>query len=472
MLTTPPRSSARRLRAAATASVLLLAASLAACSSSDDSGGDDEADSIKVWIQEDLPDRVAATQKIVDAFTADTGVEVELVPVAEDQFNQLLTSSAAAGDLPDVIGGVSLPQVRTMSANELLDTDATAEVMDGLDEATFSPSALELTRDGDTQLAVPSESWTQILLYRQDLFDKAGLEAPTSYDTILAAAEALDSPDMAGFVGANIAGDAFTEQTFEHVALGNGCELVDEEGEVTLDSDACVESFEFYGDLVGNYSVSGGQDVDTTRASYFAGQAAMTIWSTFILDEMAGLRNDALPTCPECKKDPGFLAENTGVVTSIAGPSGTAPAVFGEITSWVIPVESAAGSAQDFVDYLMNDGYLPWIAIAPEGKVPVRAGTSESPTEFSDAWAGLDVGVDTKAPLAEFYGDDVLTALTTGPEQLARWAIPQGQGDLLGAIQGEHPVATAVNEVTDGGDPADAATKAADAVRSIQESLQ
>ena len=72
-------------------------------------------------------------------------------------------------------------------------------------------------------------------------------------------------------------------QTFEHLALGNDCQLVDDAGKVTIDSQQCVESLKFYGDLVSKYSVSGGQDVDTTRASYFAGQAAMTIWSTFIL---------------------------------------------------------------------------------------------------------------------------------------------------------------------------------------------
>ncbi len=95
-----------------------------------------------------------------------------------------------------------------------------------------------------------------------------------------------------------------------------------------------------------NYTVSGAQDVDTTRASYFAGQAAMIIWSTFILDEMAGLRNDALPNCPECKKDPGFLAKNSGVVTSIQGPSGSAPATFGEITSWAIAGRVASDPAK------------------------------------------------------------------------------------------------------------------------------
>ena len=68
--------------------------------------------------------------------------------------------------------------------------------------------------------------------------------------------------------------------------------------------------------------MSGAQDVDTTRASYFAGQAAMIIWSSFILDEMAGLRNDALPTCPECKDDPAFLPKNSGVVTVAPGAVG------------------------------------------------------------------------------------------------------------------------------------------------------
>jgi multiple sugar transport system substrate-binding protein len=464
----------RRARVAAlVTTVIALSTSLAACGSDDDSGGGGggtSAKSITVWIEEDLPDRVAATQKIVDAFTAKTGVKVKLVAVAEDQFNQILTSNAAAGKLPDVIGGLPLGQVRTLSANELLDTDATGDVIDDLDAGTFSDSALELTSDGDTHLSVPSESWVQLLLYRKDLFEQAGLAAPTTYDDVLAAAKALDSGDVAGFIGANVAGDAFTEQTFEEIGLGNDCQLVDDGGEVTFDSDECVEALDFYGQLQQDYSVTGAQDVDTTRASYFAGQGAMLIWSSFILDELAGLRNDALPTCAECKDDPAFLAKNTGVVTSIQGPSGSEPATFGEVTSWTITADSATDPAEQFVEYMMTDGYEPWIAIAPEGKIPVRAGNTPDSTEYADAWSGMDVGVDTKAPLSQFYGQDVIDALTTGTDTLNRWAIPQGQGDLLGAIQGEQPVANAVNEVANGTDPADAAKEAADAIRAVQDS--
>ena len=122
---------------------------------------------------------------------------------------------------------------------------------------------------------------------------------------------------------------------------------------------------------------------------------------------------------------------------------------------------------------MMTDGYEPWIAIAPEGKVPVRSGPESGSTEYADAWAGMDVGVDTKAPLSEFYGQDVIDALTAGTDTLPRWAIPQGQGDLLGAIQGEQPVANAVNEVSNGTDPAEAAVQqAADAIREAAESVQ
>jgi multiple sugar transport system substrate-binding protein len=194
----------------------------------------------------------------------------------------------------------------------------------------------------------------------------------------------------------------------------------------------------------------------------------MLIWSSFILDEMAGLRKDALPTCPQCGSDPAFLAKNSGVVTSLQGPSGSDPATFGEVTSWTIPSGSATGSAEKFVNYMMTDGYLPWIKIAPEGKIPVRTGDKAGSTTYSDAWSTMKVGVDTKAPLSKFYSPAVIDALTSGAENLSRWAIPQGQGDLLGAIQGQQPVAGAVNKVANGTSAAEAAKAAADAITSAQ----
>jgi multiple sugar transport system substrate-binding protein len=452
---------------------LAVLGSTAACGGGGEDGGGSASNQITVWTIENLPERMAVQKKIAGEFTKKTGVTVKLVGVAEDQYSQLLASSAAAGKLPDVIGALSLAGVRELSSNELGNPDVAKAVVDSLGEKTFSPQALALTRDGDSQLSVPSDAWAQLLVYRKDLFDKAGLAAPTSYDTITAAAKELDSSSVAGFVGANVPNDAFTDQSFEHLALANGCEMVDDSDKVTLDTPNCTEAFSFYGDLLNNYSVPGTQDVDTTRASYFAGKAAMLLWSSFVLDEMAGLRNDALPTCAECKSDKAFLAKNSGVVTALQGPSGSEPAQFGEVVSWVATADANAKASEQFITYMMNEGYEEWIGFAPEGKIPTRKGTADDPTSYIDAWSKLPAGVDKKAPLSDFYDAKTIDALRKSPDTIQRWAITQGAGDLLGASLGEHPVAQAVNKVTTGEeDGAAAAKEAQDAVTKLQESLQ
>ena len=466
-----PRGRSRLRRTAAALGALALATTIAACGGGGEEGGGDDG-VFTVWTLENLPDRMAAQQKIADAFTEDTGVKVKLVGIAEDQYSQLLTSAAASGELPDVVGALSLSGVRELTVNELSNSDVAEAVVDELGADTFSEQALALTADGDTQLSVPSDGWAQLLVYRKDLFEKAGLNPPETYDDITAAAEKLDSGDVAGFVGANVPNDAFTVQTFEHLALANGCEMVTDDQEVVLDSPECAEAFDFYGNLLQNYSVAGAQDVDTTRATYFAGKSAMIIWSSFILDELAGLRNDALPTCPECKDDPKFLAENSGVVTAMQGPSGTEPAQFGEVVSWVATVGADEDAATQFISYMMEEGYSDWIGFAPEGKIPTRQGTADEPTKYVDEWSTLPAGVDTKAPLSDFYDAETLDALRTSPDTIQRWAITQGAGELLGATLSELPVAQAVNRVTTGEvDGTEAAAQADEDVTSIQDSL-
>ncbi len=449
---------------------LLLAATLAGCG---DDGGEEGGGTLTVWSLENQTDRVQATQAIAAKFTAASGINVKIVATDENQFSSLITSAAAAGTLPDVVGALPLAAVAQMSTNDLLDTEAAKAVVDELGTGTFSPRALELTGQDGRQLAVPSDGWAQLLFYRKDLFDKAGLAAPDTYDKIRQAAQRLNSSAVAGISLATIPNDAFTAQTFENMALGNGCELVDANKTVTLDSPQCVQTFQLYGDLVKDYSVPGAQDVDTTRATYFSGKAAMVVWSSFLLDEMAALRKDALPTCAQCRADPEFLAKNSGIVTAIAGPGGK-PAQFGEITSWSITKGGEnTEAARKFVAYMMNEGYPGWLGIAPEGKFPVRKGTQQEPAKFTDAWDQLPAGVDSKKPLGEVYPKDVIAALQRSPDTFQRWGFPQKQGALVGATLGELPVPKAVNALTGGElDAAGAAKRAADDVKNIQKSLE
>ena len=93
--------------------------------------------------------------------------------------------------------------------------------------------------------------------------------------------------------------------------MANNCQLVDRAGTITLTSKPCLDTFQFYIDLIRSGSVQGDQDATSARAAYLAGTAAMIIWSSFLLDELAGLSNDARPTCPQCHRDPSFLADHS-----------------------------------------------------------------------------------------------------------------------------------------------------------------
>lgn len=461
----------RRARAGVVSAISLVAALLAGCTPNDGQQPVPTATEphvITVWTTETLPDRMAKSRAIVERFTAATGVTVDLVGIPAHRFNQIVGSSEASGDLPDVIGSISLGQVRTLAANGLVDTELNASIVNALGQHTWSPRALELTRDNGQQLAIPDSSWQHLLYYRKDLFAQAGLAAPKTYADIMAAAKKLDTPQMAGFVAANKSGQVFTQQSFEHIAQANGCEMVTAKDGITFESPQCVAALAFYRDMLKNYSVPGLQDIDTVRTSYFSGKAAMAVWSTLMLDELAGLRTDAKPSCPECKSDPGFLARNTGVVAGIVGPSGKHPAQFGEITSWTVTKDSDTEPARRFVEYVMSDGYADWLAIVPEERLPVRAGSAGKPTEFIDAWKAMPAGIGKQEPLGKFYSQDVLSVLLRGPEDVKHWGIIRGRGDLAGAALTELPIAKAVSDVTSGGaDPKAAAHKAAASLRSI-----
>ncbi|CAC44667.1 extracellular solute-binding protein [Streptomyces violaceoruber] len=444
---------------------------LSGCASSTGPGRPDRE--ITVWSQENLPDRVAATQKVIDGFEKKTGVKVKLVGVDEKQMPQLIMSAAASGTLPDVIGAAPMGQVWQMYSNGLLNTDIPKRIVDGLGRDTFNANALELTSDGGTSLGVPSDAWLQLLVYRKDQFGQRSLPAPTTYAKALAAAKALTTEGHDGISAATDPSDAFTSQSFESLALANDCQLVDDRHEVALDSPRCQEAFRTYDRLARTYGAPGTQTVDSTRATYFAGRSSMVIWSSFLLDELAGLRKDALPSCPQCAKDPRYLSDHSGIVTAMQGPDADEAAQFGEITSWVTTKTAETAASREFIEYMMGTGYESWFGMAPEGKIPVRKGTAAEPERYLDAWRHSDIGVDTRKPLDEVFPTSLLDQLADGVSNMRRWGITQGEGALVGATNGELPVPKAIGAMTSGqSSPSEAARDADEEVAALRKSLQ
>ena len=412
------------------------------------SGGPAVADDLRFWTTEEQPDRLAKQQAMAKQFASSSGHSVEVIPVTEKDLGTRATAAFAAGDLPDVIYH-SLQYALPWAEAGILDTDAATDVIEALGSGTFASGALSMAAVDDGYASVPVDGWTQMVVYRKDLFDAAGLAAPTSYAKVLAAVEALHAPpEMYGFVAATKVDENFMSQVLEHVFLANGVSPVGADGFAPLDAAKTTEVLDFYR-AIAKASPPGELYWKQSRELYFAGKAAMIIWSPFILDELAGLRDSAPPTIND---DPtsSELASKTGVVTNFAGPSNPDGAAWGDIRYFGITSDASTDAAMDFVRFSMDEGYTQTLSIAPEGKFPVRRGNADNPMAFTQAWSMLPVGVDRKAPLGELYAKEMIDEIVGGLDVAKRWGVAEGQLALASKIINSQIINRLVREYIDG----------------------
>ena len=390
-------------------------------------------DQITFWTTEVEKDRLEIQKKIANAFTHKTGIEVRVVPVQENHLAERVTAAYAAKSLPDILFHPIDFTIGWAEAG-ILDHQSATQVVDSLGKETFSSGPLNLARVPGGYAAVPVDGWGQLLLYRKDLFNEKGLPAPDHWDNILKAAQILHNPPLIwGFEVATDPGQTYTQQVFEHFALSNGVRLTDPSGSIDLDTPEMVQTLEFYKAL-SRYSPPGNLYWLHTRMDYLSGRAAMIIWSPFILDELSGLRRDQ-PVVPDIAKGkPGFLAKNTGFVSIIHGPKGSAQ--YGQINYLGITRDANRTLAKQWVEFLLTDGYLEWLSMAAEGKLPIRKGTRDKPNCFIDGWMELEFGVTTRAKISRFYGMEVAKTIITGADSFDRWGFVEGKGALISKLYG------------------------------------
>jgi multiple sugar transport system substrate-binding protein len=386
------------------------------------------AETIRFWTTENQPKRLAKQEAMAADFQKRTGHSVEVIPIEEKDLGKRATAAFAAGDLPDVIYH-SIQYVLPWAEAGLLDVETNSDIVNSLQKSTFAPGAISMAQYDGMTAAVPVDGWTQMVVYRKDLFDAAGLAAPTSYEAIINAVDKLHNPpSMYGFVAATKVDENFMSQVLEHVFLANGVSPVGKNGFNKLDEKATTEVLDFY-KKIAKSSPPGELYWKQSREIYFSGKAAMIIWSPFILDELAGLRNSAPPTI---NNDPTSteLASKTGIVTTFGGPSNPKGAAWADIKYFGVTSDANTDVASQFVTYSMKDGYTATLSIAPEGKFPVRRGEVTDTAKYIKAWSKLPVGVDRKAPLSDLYSPTTIKKIVGGLETADRWGVKEGQLSL------------------------------------------
>ncbi len=396
-----------------------------------------EVRSITFWANESSSDHENILEEIVEGFSQESGIQVELTLVSNETLADFVQTAVISGTLPDIIlhpSELSSGWIR----QGILDPSAATEAISLLGPATFEASALnQLIIDSDklAYAAVPSDLWRLLIIFREDLFAENDLQKPDSFLNILAAAEALYDPEQNryGLVVPTDAAIQKTQRLFELIALANGCQLVDEKGEITFLDPACLDALEYYRSLINQYSPIGLQTEISAINAYLAGRTGLIIASSGVLPAIAGLRGDTLPTCSACSTTK-YLAENSGFVFDIKGSSEYSRTnSLSVMTVLGITKEADRQASMEFADYWFNDGYAKWLSVNPERKIPLRHSKVGQPQYFTDEWKNIPIE-NSQLTLEEIFGKEFIDSLVKGTGNDSRWGIPFGQGDILSTL--------------------------------------
>jgi N,N'-diacetylchitobiose transport system substrate-binding protein len=411
---------------------------LAACgsdddgSSTDDDGGAESAD-IRVWLNgTDTPQE--ARDWLKKTFEEDNPGSTLTIEQQEwdGLVEKLTTALSSESETPDVveIGNTQAPTFTSAGAFSPL-----TDELDDLGGDDLLPGFVEgATVDGETY-AVPYYAGSKYIFYRKDLFEKSGLEVPTTLDEFVEAAATLkkDNPKPANFSGFWFPGQDWRNgATF--VWSAGGDLAVEDGGEWTgsLSSPESEAGLEMAQQL---FTEASGAPKDGNEADpwtpFCAGEVGMMSTPGWV----KGLLDD-----PETASPDGH-AKQVGVF-ALPGPDGEpAPVLLGGSDIAIASKTANQDLAQDAVELMLSEDYQTLMAEA--GLTPAL--TSLAPLLGDDEYAEATVAAASNAKLtpaapgwATVEGsralEDLFSAIAQGGdvEELAAKADEQMDSQLNG----------------------------------------
>lgn len=278
--------------------VAMLAAAALAIGGCSGSGGDNGGDAgggaitLDFWNGFTGPDQPALEKIIADFNAAHDDIQVKNNPMPWDVIFDKSLAAVRSDDGPDILSLPSdrLPQFAAQGVLESFD-DFYADPGNETDK--LAPAAVTGARYDGTAYGVPV-SYSNIMMYvNKDMFAKAGLDYPTTWDEFAAAVPKLTvdkngdgKPEQYAIALA----DHATLAMYQPMLWNNGGGVVSEDGKTSLLADpATIKALEFWVDLVKNKHASPiGLDGGGADNLFKSGKAAMEIvgpWMTTGFDQ-------------------------------------------------------------------------------------------------------------------------------------------------------------------------------------------
>jgi N,N'-diacetylchitobiose transport system substrate-binding protein len=377
---------------------------------------------ITVWIMGDADAPVGVSVgEMAEAFEAqhdDVSITVEYIPwtAGKDHY----TNAIIAGDVPDLAesGNTWTPEFAEEGALAEVDLTGTEYVQVLEESATFNGATY----------GYPWYGGSRFLLYRTDVFDDLGLDAPDTWQDLLDASETIAAEtDMAGLQLA-----ANNQHYFLPLIWQAGGDIATGEGDswtAGVDSDAGRTAFEYF-DTIWQM---GGHHPDAPTDDY----TSAGLQEGFVNEDSAMLI--ALPwQVPGIVADNPDLEGNLGAVLLPEGPGGSRDTLAGGSHLVVFEESPERDLAAAFAEFM----------ISPEQATAFAADTGFFPGTVAEAEAGVDQD-DWLSPVA---ADQFINHARAYPVA-GWWGVAEGAGvvrhtlqELMGGALSPDEAATALND--------------------------
>ena len=384
----------------ATVAVAGLAVSLAACASGDANGGGESepATSITMWHNSATKPAVFS---LIENFTAETGIEVELIPIPADAFQSTVTTKWGTGDRPDILE--YHPDFQPMLALN------PAETMQDLSDMEFvanaSPENLYEragSYDGKVYAAITGFPSIFAIYYNKAVLEEAGVEPPQDFDDLFAICDALQGTGVATLYESGASGwptqllasqfiaDLDIDGEYSEQIATNEAKLTDEGGPF-------LEALHAYTDLRDQGCFNGDYSTGTFEkalASVVDGTSAMTALHSDVYAQILAAAGD----------DPDALSDTVGFVT-VSSESPTGLYIPGPLGTFYAPKTGDAAkeaAALKFIEYAMGEGYGDFLkesnGVPMQQGFPAPTGLTPLQESFVTGFDGAQTALLSRVP--------------------------------------------------------------------------
>lgn len=312
--------------------------------------------------------RLEVIQETADEFMKENpDVNITIETFSWGDFYTKWTTGFASGNVPDMSTALPSHVVEMIDADALVPVD---DLIDDIGRDRFSDMALSEGRKDGKCYSLPLYSHAQVMWYRKDLLEEAGLEVPKTWDEFSKAAKILTKDGVYGCSFPCGSNDLMGTRFLNFYMRSAGESLLGENMRVDLTSDTALEGIKYWVDIYKNCSPKDSVNYNVLDQAnlFYQGKTAFDFNSGFqiggvetnspdLIDEI-----DCAPLPKMNADDPDYGAE-TSNIPMVVWKNSKHPEI-----------------CKAFIEKLYEkDTYIKFLEATPVGMLPTVTGISDTP---------------------------------------------------------------------------------------------